>query len=179
MPAVIGRRSKGEAVNTNRLIASLIGASLAALVFCLPARANILISVDKSTQRMTVTVDGKARYNWPVSTGRAGHDTPSGTFPAFSMDKDHRSKEYDNAPMPYAIFFTTTGAAVHGTYETRHLGRAASHGCVRLSVKNAATLWNLVSTESVYSTVVQVSGSIRDFRRPKVARAHAQMVASE
>ena len=166
-------------MNTNRLIASLIGASLAALVFCLPARANILISVDKSTQRMTVTVDGKARYNWPVSTGRAGHDTPSGTFPAFSMDKDHRSKEYDNAPMPYAIFFTTTGAAVHGTYETRHLGRAASHGCVRLSVKNAATLWDLVSRESVYSTVVRVSGSIRDFRRPKVARAHPQVVASE
>ena len=76
------------------------------------------------------------------------------------MDKDHRSKEYDNAPMPYAIFFTATGAAVHGTYETRHLGRAASHGCVRLSVKNAATLWDLVSKESVYSTVVQVSGSI-------------------
>ena len=50
-------------MNTNRLIASLIGACLAGLVFGLPARANILISVDKSTQRMTVTVDGKPRYN--------------------------------------------------------------------------------------------------------------------
>ena len=88
---------------------------LSALALGQVANADILISVDKSTQRMTVMVDGQPRYNWPVSTGRPGYDTPSGTFRAFRMDRNHRSEEYDNAPMPYSIFFTASGIAVHGT----------------------------------------------------------------
>jgi hypothetical protein len=149
-----------ETVTTKRIVASFIGACLMGLAFGQPARADILISVDKSAQRMTVTVDGRPRYNWPVSTGRRGYDTPNGTFTAFRMDKDHRSEEWDNAPMPYSIFFTATGDAVHGTYEQRSLGRAVSHGCVRLSVKNAAILWDLVKRETVWSTTVQISGSV-------------------
>ncbi len=156
-------------MRTNRFIASLIGACLATLALGQTAHADILISVNKSTQRMTVTVDGQPRYNWPVSTGRAGYDTPNGTFRAFRMDISHRSDEYDNAPMPYSIFFTTTGDAVHGTYE-RGLGRPVSHGCVRLSVQHAATLWNLVKRETMYSTVVQISGSAPWGRGPVVAR---------
>jgi lipoprotein-anchoring transpeptidase ErfK/SrfK len=70
-----------------------------------------MINIDKSTQRMTVTVDGKQIYNWPVSTGGLGYDTPSGTFKPFRMEIDHYSDEYDSAPMPYSIFFTKTGVA--------------------------------------------------------------------
>ena len=161
----------GETVTTRRIVASFIGACLAGLAFGQPARADILISVDKSAQRMTVTVDGRPRYNWPVSTGRPGYDTPNGTFKAFRMDKDHRSEEWDNAPMPYSIFFTATGDAVHGTYEQRNLGRAVSHGCVRLSVKNAAILWDLVKRETVWSTTVRVSGSVGRAGSPLVARS--------
>ncbi len=146
-------------MNIRRSIPSLAGAFIAVLALSQVARADILISVDKSTQRMTVVVDGQPRYIWPVSTGRPGYDTPSGTFRPFRMDKDHRSEEYDNAPMPYAIFFTASGIAVHGTDEPRRLGQAASHGCVRISVKNAAILWDLVKRESIASTVVQVRNS--------------------
>ena len=78
------------------------------------------------------------------------------------MEIDHYSDEYDNAPMPYSIFFTQTGNAIHGTYEQRNLGRAVSHGCVRLSVKNAATLWNLVKQEKMANTKVVLSGAIPD-----------------
>ena len=78
------------------------------------------------------------------------------------MEIDHYSDEYDNAPMPYSIFFTQTGNAIHGTYEHRNLGRAVSHGCVRLSVKNAATLWNLVKQEKMANTKVVLSGAIPD-----------------
>ena len=92
-------------------------------------------------QRMTVTVDGNRLYDWPISTGGGGNETPSGTFNPFRMEIDHYSEEWDNAPMPYSIFFTQSGDAIHGTYEQRSLGRAVSHGCVRLSRKNAATLW--------------------------------------
>ena len=147
----------------NRLIAPLTAATVAVLTLLgQSAHAELLINVDKSSQRMTVTVNGEQLYDWPVTTGGSGYDTPSGTFKPFRMEIDHYSDEYDNAPMPYSIFFTQTGNAIHGTYEQRNLGRAVSHGCVRLSVKNAATLWNLVKQEKMANTKVVLSGAIPD-----------------
>jgi len=130
------------------------------------AQAALLIEIDKSAQQMTVTLNGERLYTWPVSTGNEEYDTPSGTFTPFRMEIDHRSDEWDNAPMPYSIFFTDTGVAVHGTYEGRSLGRAVSHGCVRLSVKNAATLWKLVKQEKMANTSVVVTGDMSDDTLP-------------
>ena len=155
---------------SNRLFA--LAAAAAVLMFGQAARAALLVQVDKSTQRMTVSLDGKQLYVWPVSTGGPGYDTPSGTFRPFRKEIDHHSEEWDNAPMPYSIFFTQTGDAVHGTYEQRSLGRAVSHGCVRLSVKNAATLWKLVEREKMANTTVVLSGAIpAGGGQPVVARA--------
>ncbi len=143
-----------------RLITSL-AAALVALPFCaLPASAALLIQIDKSAQRMTVSQDGELLYVWPVSTGRAGLNTPSGTFKPFRMEIDHYSEQYDNAPMPHSIFFTRTGDAIHGTFEEKWLGNAVSHGCVRLSRKNAAILWKLVKHEKMANTQVMLSGQI-------------------
>lgn len=124
-----------------------------------PASADILIHVDKSSQRMTVSVDGVPRYVWSVSTGGPRYDTPSGTFRPNRMDKDHKSEEYDQAPMPYAMFFDDKGHAIHGTYE-KSIGRPVSHGCVRLSVAHAATLWSLVKQEGMGNTKVVLDGHI-------------------
>ena len=145
-----------------RFIAVLAAPTFAVLTFGQAAHADLLIEVDKSAQRMTVTVNGEQLYEWPVSTGGKGYDTPSGAFKPFRMEIDHTSDEYDNAPMPYSMFFTQTGVAVHGTYEARNLGHAVSHGCVRLSVKNAATLWVLVKQEKMANTKVVLSGAIPD-----------------
>ncbi|MDP4005752.1 L,D-transpeptidase [Methylobacterium sp. NEAU K] len=122
------------------------------------ATADVLISVDKTSQRMEVTVDGRPRYSWPVSTGVASYDTPSGSYRPFRMERTHFSKEWDDAPMPFAMFFTNQGHAIHGTNHVRSLGRAASHGCVRLSVRNAATLFNLVKAEGIGRTRVEIEG---------------------
>ena len=143
----------------DRLIAATAGTFLAGIVFSQAARADLLINVDQSSQRMLVSVNGQLLYEWPVSTGRPGYDTPDGTFRPFRMDIDHRSEEYDEAPMPYSIFFTSSGIAVHGTDEQSALGRPVSHGCVRLSVRNAAVLWGLVQQENMANTTVVVSGS--------------------
>jgi L,D-transpeptidase catalytic domain len=155
----------------NRLIAPLTAAAVAVLTLGQAANADLLIRIDKSAQRMTVTVNGEQLYDWPVSTGGRGYDTPSGSFKPFRMEIDHTSDEWDNAPMPYSIFFTKTGDAVHGTYEQRSLGRAVSHGCVRLSVKNAATLWKLVKQEKMANTTVLLSGAIADAGPPALARS--------
>jgi len=124
-----------------------------------PARANILITVDKSAQQMTVNVDGDPRYIWPVSTGMSQYDTPGGQYTPFRMEKDHFSREWDDAPMPYSIFFTKQGHAIHGTNHKID-GEAHSHGCVRLSVQHAAILWGLVKAEGMQNVRVELSGQI-------------------
>src|SRR6204780_4377329 len=123
-----------------------------------PANAEIVVNIDKTTQTMSVTVDGAPRYIWPVSTGRPGYDTPNGTFRPNRMDADHLSQEWDNAPMPHAIFFDMNGHAIHGFFDVKHLGLPVSHGCVRLSPDNAATLFALVKAEGMSQTTVTVSG---------------------
>src|ERR1700691_6446709 len=123
------------------------------------AQAKIAITVDKNAQLMTVAVDGVARYHWPVSTGNPSHETPNGTFRTFRMEADHFSKEFDDAPMPHSIFFTKVGHAIHGTESESHLGVPVSHGCVRLSRANAATLYALVQQQGVLNTTVTLTGS--------------------
>ena len=133
-----------------------------AAAFCvasIPARAEVLIVVDKTVQQMTVSVDGQPRWVWPVSTGRAGYATPSGRFRPFRMEADHYSKEWDEAPMPYSIFFTMEGHAIHGSFETKNLGRRASHGCIRLSPQHAAALYALVRERGVSDARVVVTNS--------------------
>jgi hypothetical protein len=145
-------------------------AVLAALAMTSAARAELLINVDKSAQRMTVTVDGTQRYVWPVSTGAQGYDTPGGAFKPFRMEKDHFSKEFDDAPMPNSIFFTMEGHAIHGTFEGRNLGHAVSHGCVRISRANSAILWDLVKKEKMANTKVVLTGEIPGGAGVPVAR---------
>ncbi|MGB8104978.1 MAG: L,D-transpeptidase, partial [Pseudolabrys sp.] len=108
------------------------------------AGTAVLINIDKAKQKMTVFLGGVEKYDWPISTGRAGYSTPSGTYTATSMNEVWYSKEWDNAPMPHSIFFRKDGYAIHGSYEVKNLGRPASHGCVRISPENAATLYALV-----------------------------------
>ena len=120
--------------------------------------STILINIDKTKQEMTVFLDGVESYNWPVSTGKAGYSTPSGTFTATSMNEIWYSKEWDNAPMPHAIFFMKDGHAIHGSYEVKNLGKPASHGCVRISPENAATLYALVEKTGLTNTQVVLEG---------------------
>jgi len=108
---------------------------------------------------MTVEVDGRPLYQWPVSTGKgAQYDTPNGKFKAFRMERDHFSKEWDDAPMPHSIFFTQKGHAIHGSFDVKRLGTPASHGCVRLAPPNAKTLFELVEREGVLNTTVVLTG---------------------
>jgi hypothetical protein len=123
-----------------------------------PAASTVLINIDKTSQRMTVFLDGEERYDWPVSTGRAGYSTPSGTFTPTSMNEIWYSKQWDNSPMPHSIFFMKDGHAIHGSHEVKNLGKPASHGCVRISPQNAATLYALVARNGLKNTQVLLAG---------------------
>ena len=131
-----------------------------------PAFARVLIIVDKSTQQMSVSVDGIPRYRFAVSTGRAGYGTPNGTYHPQRLAASWFSKLYYNSPMPHSIFFHG-GYAIHGSYEINRLGGPASHGCIRLHPANAAALFELVKSEGTGATSIVVSGS-----NPVIARSH-------
>jgi lipoprotein-anchoring transpeptidase ErfK/SrfK len=138
-----------------------------------PAAASVVINIDKSTQRMSVSVDGSARYVWPVSTGRPGYGTPNGVFHPQRMARSWFSKKYYNSPMPHSIFFYH-GFAVHGSYEISRLGGPASHGCVRLHPNNAATLYALVKDEGMGATRIVVSGENPIGRRARRGRGDVE-----
>ena len=143
-----------------------------------PKRAGsaILININKAKQKMTVFVDGIEKYHWPVSTGRAGFSTPSGTYTATSMNEIWYSKEWDNSPMPHSIFFIKDGHAIHGSYEVKNLGKPVSHGCVRISPENATTLYALVKQNGLANTQVVLTG-VTPGGETKFARAPAQAQA--
>ncbi len=119
---------------------------IAAMLFATPAAAQTDITISKSHQMMQVDSD-YGSYQWRVSTARKGYYTPTGTFHPYSLQLMHYSKKYDNAPMPHSIFFSG-GYAIHATPHVGALGRPASHGCVRLSPSNAATLYSIVKQDS-------------------------------
>jgi lipoprotein-anchoring transpeptidase ErfK/SrfK len=127
--------------------------AIAMLALSGAARAEIVVKVDKSTQRMSVIVDGEPRYTWAVSTGVYG--TPSGTFRPQSLARYHRSTIYNSAPMPYSIFYDGN-YAIHGTTHISRLGGRASKGCIRLHPSNAAILFALVQKEGFGNTRISI-----------------------
>jgi lipoprotein-anchoring transpeptidase ErfK/SrfK len=122
-----------------------------------PEQGRIHVEINKGSQQMIVHVDGERRMTFRVSTGKSGHATPSGTFRALVMKEMHYSRKYDNAPMPHAIFFTNAGHAIHATNAVRNLGRPASHGCVRLSPRDARALYDLVERLGMKSVTIRIS----------------------
>ena len=104
---------------------------------------DIHVKVDISDQIMNVYIGNTLVYSWFVSTAAGEYFTPTGKFKPYHTEKMHFSKQYDNSPMPYAVFFKE-GFAIHGTEWVRSLGYKASHGCVRLHTNNAHKLYNLV-----------------------------------
>ncbi|MXQ13222.1 L,D-transpeptidase [Microvirga makkahensis] len=138
---------------------SFVCLSLGAHALSSPATsAEVSILVNKTTQRMTVSVDGVQRYSWPVSTGMSQYSTPTGAFTPSRLAKVHYSREWDDAPMPHSIFFTDSGHAIHGSNVTRRLGSPASHGCIRLAPANARLLFDLVQSEGAANTRIEITG---------------------
>ena len=132
-----------------------------------PPPITLVLNTDLGSQRVTVIEDGKAKYTWPISSGRRGFATATGTFHPQWASKMHYSRQYEFAPMPNAVFFHR-GMAFHGTSAVGLLGTPASHGCVRLAPSNAALLFKLVHKHGYASTKVVVHNGSR--REPAVAR---------
>jgi len=117
--------------------------------------APIVAQISLSDQTMTVYLNAEPRYTFTVSTGRDGYRTPTGTWRAQWLSPHHRSSKYNNAPMPWSVFFYK-GYAVHGTTEEDSLGQPASHGCIRLTTAEAKIFFDLVQQHGMPNTVISV-----------------------
>ena len=118
--------------------------------------AAVVVHVNIGSQSMVVDVDGSTEGRWAISSARPGYHTPRGSYRVSRLARVYYSKKYDNSPMPNSVFFYG-GYAIHGTYHVGSLGRPASHGCVRLSPANAATLYAWVERYGMSRTRVIIS----------------------
>ena len=156
-------------------VATVLGALLATSSL---AWALVKIDIDLSTQTMHVASDDGDEYTWPISSGKMGHLTPQGRYRPTALYAMVHSAKYNNAPMPHSIFFHG-GYAIHGTNAVGALGRPASHGCIRLSPANAATLYEKVKEQGARISIVgsaPTKGSVvamRHSRRADPSLAYA------
>ena len=101
----------------------------------------LVVSIDE--QLAYVYRNGVLTGVTTVSTGKKGHETPTGVFTILQKNKDHFSNIYDNAPMPYMQRLTWGGIALHAGGLP---GYPASHGCIRMPSEFARLLFEVTST---------------------------------
>jgi L,D-transpeptidase catalytic domain len=100
----------------------------------------LLLAISIGSQKVTVYDNGTPIASSSISTGMAGHPTPTGIFSVIQKQRWHRSNIYSNAPMPYMQRITWSGVALHAGVVP---GYPASHGCIRLPDRFAVRLWGM------------------------------------
>ena len=147
--------------------------STAAAALCLlsPAHADVLVVIDKGAQEVRVIADSALAHVFRTSTGMYGTGTPIGSYTVERLERQWYSRKYDNAPMPFSIFFHGN-YAIHGTTVISRLGNPASKGCVRLHPKDAEVLFAMVKDRGMDKTTVIVTGE-----NPAKAVAAARVIA--
>ena len=125
-----------------------VGLAIAAAASGDDAAPNKEIRVFIERQVLIATENGEEVYNFDIVTGRDGKETTAGTYQIFRKHEKYTSKTY-GSEMPYTMFFTADGKAIHGTqmatlrsylhtYLTDSVG---SHGCIGLTDDNAMALF--------------------------------------
>lgn len=120
----------------------------------------LLVYVDLTRQLASGYRNGVRMAVSTISSGKPGHETPTGVFTILQKDKDHHSSTYNNAPMPYTERLTWDGVALHAGGLP---GYPESHGCVHLPLEFASLLFGI---ESLGGTVVIAGGHNDPVKRP-------------
>jgi hypothetical protein len=129
-------------------------------------KGPLVIVVSLTEQLARVYRNGLCIGTARVSTGKTGHETPTGVFTILNKDKDHRSKTYNNAAMPHSERLTWDGVALHAGGLP---GYPSSHGCVHLPTVFAELLF---AATDVGMTVVIATDAVAP-----VAVAHPPLLS--
>lgn len=103
-----------------------------------PTAGRLVITVDLEARVISVFRDGHEIGTAVTLLGTQKHPTPLGTFPVLNKSREHFSRKYDNAPMPFSLWLTNTGIAIHGSPV---MNGYASHGCIGVPDEFAAKLF--------------------------------------
>ena len=145
-----------------RLMAGMLSASILAFPALAADSRSLQILVSKSDQSLSLYENGEIVATSKVSTGKAGHETPSGIFSILEKRKYHESNIYSAAPMPFMQRLTWSGIALH---EGKVPNYPASHGCVRLPSKFAKSLFGDTRT-GVHVIITDQPVSLRFVQHP-------------
>lgn len=127
-----------------------------------------LVVVNLATQRLAMFRGGVAVAASTISSGKAGHETPTGVFTILQKREKHFSKTYNNAPMPNMQRLTWKGIALHAGNLP---GYPASHGCVRLPMEFSKLLFG--ETSLGMTVVITSLPSVPKESRPPAIADHA------
>ena len=127
---------------------------------------SIIVTASTTTHHMQVYKNGQLQYDWPISTGEPGHDTPNGTYLTIDKGNPVEMKPADIAPgrpgyydlkVPWSVRFTWSGDYLHDAYwSVGQQGSAdVSHGCVNMPPAAAQTYYE----EEVPGDPVTITGS--------------------
>jgi lipoprotein-anchoring transpeptidase ErfK/SrfK len=143
--AAAPRAGAAPAIAAQRAAAPAKAAASAAGV---PCTSTVRACIDLTHNKAWLLRDGVVEYGpAPITSGRKGYRTPVGTFHVRSRERLHLSRAFDNAPMPYSVFFIP-GIAFH----QGSLG-VPSHGCIHLSKAAAITFYNTLRVGDVVQAV--------------------------
>ena len=113
----------------------------ASTVFAAGEQAPLQIVVSRDQQSLVVYDGDTVVATSNVSTGKAGHSTPTGIFSILEKRRFHKSNIYSNAPMPFMQRLTWSGIALHASNHVPSY--PASHGCVRMPDAFAKQLFKM------------------------------------
>jgi hypothetical protein len=126
----------------------------------------LLLAISIGSQKVTVYDDGRPVASSSISTGMAGHPTPTGIFSVIQKQRWHHSNIYSNAPMPYMQRITWSGVALHSGVVP---GYPASHGCIRLPDRFAVRLWGMTRLGARVIITRGDAGAPYEINHPRLA----------
>jgi hypothetical protein len=113
-----------------------------------PCAATVRACIDLAHNKAWLLRGGVVEYGpVPITSGRPGHRTPVGTFRVLSKERLHLSRAFDNAPMPYSVFFLPGIAFHQGSLAV------TSHGCIHLSKAAAIRFFGSLAGGDVVQAV--------------------------
>jgi lipoprotein-anchoring transpeptidase ErfK/SrfK len=113
-----------------------------------PCAATARACIDLAHNKAWLLRNGSVEYGpVPITSGKSGYRTPVGTFRVLSKERVHLSRAFDNAPMPYSVFFIPGIAFHQGSLAV------TSHGCIHLSKAAAIRFFGSLARGDVVQAV--------------------------
>ena len=113
-----------------------------------PCAATVRACIDLAHNKAWLLRGGVVEYGpVPITSGRPGYRTPVGTFRVLAKERVHLSRAFDNAPMPYSVFFVSGIAFHQGSLSV------TSHGCIHLSKAAAIRFYGSLARGDVVQAV--------------------------